>query len=109
MIENVEQRLEKFNKYFNKFIVDDSTNISHTTMNGKGIFGRKYYIPDNKYDNFLKLYSDIIWKTELHIVERPLKVCQLIIDIDFELELDNKKREYTIDNIKKIIKIINDI
>jgi phage/plasmid-associated DNA primase len=62
----------------------------------------KYVIEDDK-DEFLKLYSNISGKVDLHIGEKPREVGPLMVDIDFHFQSTHKKRQYTDDDILYLI------
>ncbi len=66
-----------------------------------------YKIPDNKYNQFLKLYSKEMGKRELNFIESSKHTGPLIIDIDWGFK--TKKRHYKFKDIRKLIKIINGV
>nr|QBK88651.1 MAG: D5-like helicase-primase [Mimivirus LCMiAC01] len=81
-------------------------------VEGKGVkhthttFGQpwsKYNIPYEKNKKFVKLYSKLINKMPLHMIERPKKVGPLMIDIDWRFKKKYKERRYTLDDIKLLI------
>lgn len=87
---------------------------THTTV---GSPGHKYNILDSHYEKFLKLYTKKIIdsgmdnETEIytsqHIVERPIEKGPLVFDFDAKSKYP--ERQYTLDNVKKIIYVINNI
>ena len=85
---------------------DKKSEVSHTS------FGKpwgKYYVPDEKADEFISLYTTLLRNgTSMHFVERPKFIAPLCIDIDFKFESVYPKRNYTADNIRSLIKRIND-
>jgi P4 family phage/plasmid primase-like protien len=65
-----------------------------------------YIIPDDKRDRFMKIYCRVIEAGHtLHMIEIPREVTPLPIDIDFKYDSEN--REYTIDDVKMIVKLYN--
>lgn len=79
----------------------------------------KFNIPDDKMDKFLKIYYDALQaRVPLHITEKPKKVGQLLLDIDFnfdkkkeisQFDNDNNSRYYKLDDIQYIIAHMNHI
>ena len=53
----------------------------------------KYMIPDDEYEDFMKMYAGIYKKTTLHLTERPREVGPLILDVDFKFDSNHKKIE----------------
>lgn len=78
--------------------------ITHTSW-GK-IMG-KYSIPDNKLDEFYKLYIHHIRNKmgKLGIIEQHKEVGPIVIDIDLKYDESINDRQYTEDDIKKIVEI----
>lgn len=69
-----------------------------------------FNITDNVMDEFMKLYCLAMQSgCDLHIVERPKKVGPLLVDIDFHVDAEHETRQYTQDNIKCIIGVLNSI
>jgi P4 family phage/plasmid primase-like protien len=104
---NKENAIEKFNKFFNTFKLDnDSDEKSSHTCCGEP-FG-KYNIPDNKLDEFYLLYSNAINSGYTsHITEVRKKYSPIVIDLDFRQELDKPERFYTEQNIEKFVSLFN--
>jgi len=74
----------------------------------------KYFIPDNKLNLFLYIYSKLLVECHfenrepnLHIAEKQNSTGPMIIDID--IRQDNPNRVYSIENIKKTVSVFNEI
>ena len=105
---------KKVNKLYKKYM----TFLDAHVVDGKGVyhthtaFGhpwRKYNIPDTEYDKFIAMYSKLINKTKLHMIERPREVGPLLIDLDWRFKRKYKRRQYTLDDIKLIISKANEV
>lgn len=89
----------------NEFLTNhkvDKAPISHTSMNGG-----KYYIPEDKNNEFLEIYNHEILEGNkpCYLVERHSEYGPLVIDIDIKYKTDNSKRGYTIEVLEKIMQI----
>lgn len=69
--------------------------------------GGCYSIEGSDLAKFYKLYSKVVNKTELNIIERPYEISPFLIDIDYDTIYEN--RVYKLKDIKKIIDICNKI
>ena len=103
LINNV-SLIKSFNCFINKHKCGKD-GITHTTYNG----GR-YCFSGKNYEKFIKKYVEMVtFNNKLHFIERPNKngVTYLFIDVD----IDHKggERLYKQNNIKKIIKMTNNI
>lgn len=69
-----------------------------------------YYIPKEHINTFMTLYCNaVVSKCKLTITEKPGPFTPLRVDFDFKSDLsDGAKRQYTLDTIKKIVKIYQD-
>ena len=78
--------IDKLNKFLSKHYVSkeaEHQNLTHTAL-CPGRSGGRYNIPDNLYDEFFKLYSDVILEgIPLGLIERPNKISPIRVDIDF--------------------------
>ena len=71
-----------------------------------GIMGGCFYIPDNEYSEFLKLYyKDIIKRNKReYLTEKQLeKSAPILIDIDLRFDTSIKTRQYTSEHIDDLI------
>ena len=62
-----------------------------------------YDIPDDKHEEFMKLYSKVMKHEELYMIERPREVSPLIFDLDWKFSNKYKKRQYTEETLKYTI------
>ena len=91
---------ENLRKFLNKHTTPGD--FTHTAMSKSG---GKYYIPDDKTQEFFELYSEAIdhGKIKLHLTERHLpNAGPICIDFDFKFDNECNPRLIT----KSIIKII---
>ena len=93
--------------------------VRHPT--NTSITGGKYYIPDEEYSTFLKLYyKDIVSKNgEEFLTEKQRENDgPILVDLDFRHKYDTDERQYTkehiddlvdayLDEIKKIYQLLN--
>jgi len=93
---------------YSKYSAKGSGNVSHTILagveDGKPVEkGGSFNIDDDNYAKFMNLYQNVVGRMPLRMVERPLPVGPMVIDIDFNQT--SPKRQYTKDDILAIIKI----
>lgn len=92
-------------KYLNKFINNSSNPNTHLNLSGG-----KYIIPDEKLDHFYKSYNKSLYDNiKLHIIECHKESGPIVIDIDFRFDKTKFIRQYTIEDIKILIKTYNKI
>ena len=95
---------EQYKNFLNEHKVEKGSPCTHTG------FGEPYggfNIEGEEEIKFMKLYNKLVNKKDLHIVERPLEIGPLLIDIDFRFGRDKNERQYTDDDIKRIVGIAN--
>merc|ERR1711991_32901 len=81
--------------------------MSHTSM-GKPV--GCFYISGSKRDRLTRLYTRALNEgTELHLLEKHRSQGPIIFDIDLKYKSDNVVRQYTFDNIKKVIEVYNNV
>ena len=104
MDKKVNQNLQSFLK--NHIVSKDDNQFTHTS-----IIGGKWFIDDNELDIFYRLYIDEYEQgNELHITEKHNdKYGQLVIDLDFKYNSDQKKSAITDIIISKIVNNITNI
>ena len=76
------------------------------------ISGGKYFIKEEEYNSFINIYTNTIFNEKItpHIIEKHKDVGPIVIDIDFRFDIsNNNERVYTLQNIKDIIKIYDDV
>ena len=94
--------MTSFNKYLQNFTknIDNAKLLTHLAFRGKG----KYNVPDNKHDEFYKMYYHALIKNEdLYIIEKINDETKFSFFLDIEVP---KKVDYVIkkSDIKAIIK-----
>lgn len=64
-----------------------------------------YFIPVDKYNEFLKSYITTIDTHNIipHLTQKPDEISPILIDLDFKFDLDNNKRNYEMKDIFDII------
>jgi len=109
---------EELNSFIHKYSVQKGCPYTNTSI---GHPKKSLFIPDDKYDEFIRIYSLAITNgIHLHFTEKPLNPSPLRIDLDFRFlisptshEIDDDslkpkyKRVYTNKNILKIIEFYN--
>lgn len=69
-----------------------------------------YYIPEDVYPKFLRLYEDaIVDGYQPHITEKHKEFGPIVIDFDFEQDKEHGKRYYTEKTILNIVRLYNKI
>lgn len=103
------ENYDNFQKFLREHQV--SKNDKKTVCTHTAYTGGKYHIPNKKMDQFNVLYVKALRDGKaLSLIERPMvDAGPLVIDIDWNLKLKYKKRRYTLNDIKYIIKSTNDI
>ena len=101
----------KFKKFMKQFSVKGQKDIkaTHTSMGSSKETMGSWHIPEDKYEEFIEKYSKLAGHVVLHIVERPLEVGPLLIDIDMNFEKDKKKRMYSKEHIINFINIVQKV
>ena len=59
-----------------------------------------FYINNDDYEEFIKLYSRVINKLDLYMIERTKEIGPLVIDIDWRFQSKYKNRQYKKRDIK---------
>lgn len=98
-------QVKKYGEYLKDHeVVGKGVYHTHTLFGGQ--YG-KYKIEEN--EEFLEIYSKLVWVVELFVVERPKEVGPLIIDIDFRIPEKYDERQYNYEHIKYIVTQINSV
>lgn len=85
-----------------KFLEDNKseTVVTHTSMKGG-----KYFIPDDKLDQFYDLYVESILNDNVHyLVEKPTSIGPLRVDLDFIYDGVVDKHQHTQDQTVSFVK-----
>ena len=93
---------------------DDSKPPTNTRIGCKesNIYGGSYHIPDDEYDNFLKLYYTecIKGNKKEYLTEAQLKANgPLLIDVDFRYDYSVTERIHTNDHLTDLIELYLDV
>jgi hypothetical protein len=115
MFKNKKSNIEKFEDFMTKHKYrrnhnKEITHVSHKSLHGDDIFINKTFsIPDESYDEFLKLYQKVLDDNHnVHIHEHPKNVCILVIDVDFRFGISHSERQYLNKHIEVIVKKFNE-
>lgn len=83
--------------------------ITNTKIGNKemDIFGGKYIIPDDKYEDFIKTYyrEVFIKGTPEYLTESQLEKGAILVDVDFRHSYSITTRQYTQDHITDLVEI----
>ena len=79
--------------------------ITHTRIPDKSadIFGGSWHIPDESYEEFMKLYYDwvIEYKNDEYLTEKQQEM--VAVDFDFRYDPKIKKRQHTPEHIIDVV------
>lgn len=99
--------ISEFNKFMKTHEYKDGDELTHTSF---GKIKRKYSITGLDYDKFLSLYKKVIHYIEdLSIVERPKEISPVVIDIDYNFDTQYKDRQYSDEDVEKVVEIYNNL
>ena len=75
------------------------------------MYGGKYHIPDDKYEQFLNLYyRDVLSKNgNEYLTEKQLDEGAIVIDLDFRYDIKIKERQHTKEHIQDLVVCLLDI
>ena len=105
MSNNSGKSLAEYSKFMAKYAVFGKDAPHTHTIVGRP--GGKYNIPQDKYDEFLEVYTKGYKPGGYHLVEKPADMGPLLIDLDFRQDVEH--RQYTKDDIKHVVKYSTDI
>lgn len=88
--------------------IDNGITVTNTRIPDRenGTFGGRYSIPDDKYEEFLKLYYNevLCGSKDEHLTEKQrLDEGPILLDLDLKFSYETKKRIYTKDHIFDLI------
>ena len=95
--------MHTLDSFLKKHYADDKTGINHTKIGNSelGVSGGSYAIPEDKMDEFYKIYKNHVFDKKLHayLTEKQLEVGQIAIDLDFRYKSQIEKRQHTFTDI----------
>lgn len=103
------EKIANFYSFLNKYKIEKNSYEFKMTHYSMGDVKGTYSVPEDKIDEFYKLYKKIIRFTIPSILEVHLEQGPIIIDLDFKYKKDDDSRIYSVEDIKYIIKIYNQI
>jgi P4 family phage/plasmid primase-like protien len=96
-----------YKRFVREHVTKDKTNITNTRIGDKeiGIFANKYHIPEDEYEDFLKLYNKHVIMTGgfEYLTEKQTDVPPILIDFDFRYHKDIDERQHDDCHISGII------
>ena len=99
----------ELDKFLKPYISKDKSNVNYTKIPNKelGIFGQKYSIPDNKIDEFYKIYKKFTFENNklTYLTEKQLEIGKILIDLDFRYKNTISKKCHSIDHIIDFIQL----
>jgi len=102
LISDYKKKYKEFITFLNEYKLDK--NDSHSPKKSHTLMGHpfgSYNIPDNKLEDFYKVYSNVIGgKHNLTVVERPKVISLLVFDIDYHSK--KSKRIYNFNHIRDV-------
>ena len=97
----------KYDKFLNKYKVGKGQLFTHTRIGNPslGVFAGSYFIPENEYTKFYKLYVKHVFTEgkQEYLTEKQLEEGPLVIDIDFRYSPDIEDRQHTNDDTLEFI------
>lgn len=104
-------KCQNLTDFLKKHKKKDSTEFTHTIIGDpkNGIYSGSFTVPDDKTDEFLKLYYEFVFKdgNNAYLTERHLDKGPIVIDLDFRFAGKLESRAYTPDFITKFLTIYN--
>jgi P4 family phage/plasmid primase-like protien len=86
---------------------EESKKITNTRIGNSAleIYGGKYYIPDEKYQEFLQFYyREVFLKGQPeYLTETQLEKGPLLVDVDLRHDYSVTTRQYTLDHITELV------
>ena len=101
--------MHTLDSFLKKHYADDKTGINHTKIGNSelGVSGGSYAIPEDKMDEFYKIYKNHVFDKKLHayLTEKQLEVGQIAIDLDFRYKSQIEKRQHTFTDITSFLQL----
>lgn len=87
-----------------RYASKDNTNITHTRIGNQemNVFGGKYSIPEDKMDEFWKIYNKHVFTNKQleFLTEKQREVGPILIDLDFRHDKEIEERQYDQNHIQ---------
>ena len=95
-------------QFLKKFIVSEKgAPVNYTKIGDRdlNVYGNKYYIPEDKTNEFYKAYKNHVFKQkkQAYLTEKQLDVGKILIDLDFRYDVSVEERQHTKDHIYDFI------
>lgn len=106
-----EKDSSSIDSYLKKFITKDKTLYNYLKIGNPklGIYGSKYYVPDNKMNEFISTYKRIMFnngnKELSYVVEKQLDKGKLALDLDFKYPPSVTTRKHGKEEIETFIEL----
>ena len=93
--------------FLKKHFTNEKSCITHTKIGSSelGISGGSFHIPENKMDQFYKIYKSHVFdkKKQAFLTEKQLEVGQIALDFDFRYKPHIEKRQHKYEHITSLI------
>ena len=63
-----------------------------------------YMVPEDKFDEFYRLYVKHVSRVSLHLTEKPGPASPVLVDLDFKYDLAVKERRHTRATVEAVVK-----
>jgi len=95
--------MNEFYQYiYSNFSTKNDDEITHTRIGDKalGIYGGKYSVPDEKYEEFMEMYFNWVFVAgnDEYMTEKQLEKGPIYIDLDFRYDTSITSRQHTKDH-----------
>lgn len=104
----LKKKQDTFSMFLEQFRINDGDNLKITHTSWGKVLG-KFHIPEDKVKEFHKLYAiEVQNGTKMGMIEQHREVGPVIVDLDFKFDLDVVERQFTTEDIDKIVEIYMD-
>lgn len=106
-VEEIRMKVEEFVTFLSSKRVGQNHDYTHTDV---GRQNGKYYIESGiEHRTFLELYTATFRHNDYALSEKQKEIGPLMTDFDFKFDAKYMERQYALDDIKKVVKILNKI
>ena len=95
--------------FLRRYASKDDSNITHTRIGNKemNVFGGKYSIPEDKMDEFLKIYNKHVFTNKQleFLTEKQREYGPILIDLDFRHDKEVEERQYDENHIQDVCEL----